>query len=523
MVTTTTFTLKQGTTSVNGTVTYAGVTATFTPTTNLAASTVYTATITTGVKDLAGNFMASPYVWTFTTGAAADTTAPTVVSTVPNNLVSGVAINTAISAVFSEAMDPLTVTTSTFTLKQGLVSILGAVTYAGVTATFTPSGNLTANTSYTANISTGVKDLALVGNALFSPYVWTFTTGIAADTTPPTVVSTVPANLATGVAINSAITGVFSEALDPLTVTTATFTLKQGLTSVLGAVTYAGVTATFTPSGNLTANTSYTANISTGVKDLALVGNALAVDKVWTFTTAIANPTAPVLGESARFVILASQKVTTTGTTAISNGDIGIIDQARSYYEGFTEGAAPGQFTALTNGLTYAHDDMPPYTYPAPYASTIAFINQVRTDLGIANTFLAADPNPGAPTQACPISLAGQTFTRGVYKTASDVTLAGAALHLDAQGNPNSVFIISIGGNFTTGSGGNIILDNGALAKNVYFRVAGITVLGAGTTFYGNVFSWQQVNVLAGAIITGRLFSVNEQVTLIADAVTKAP
>jgi hypothetical protein len=236
-----------------------------------------------------------------------------------------------------------------------------------------------------------------------------------------------------------------------------------------------------------------------------------------------ANPTAPVLGATVGFAILASQKVTTTGTTAISNGDIGIMDEARSYYTGFTAGTTPNSFTQLTNGLSYAHDDMPPFTYPPPYASTIAFINQVRTDLGIAYTFLAADPNPGAPTQSCPASLAGLTLTRGVYKTATNVTLAGGNLHLDAQGDPNSVFIISIGGTLTTGAGGNIILENNAQAKNVYFRVAGVTVIGAGTTFYGNVFCWPQINVLAGANITGRLFSVTEQVTLIADTITKAP
>jgi hypothetical protein len=312
--------------------------------------------------------------------------------------------------------------------------------------------------------------------------------------------------------------------MDPLTLTTVTFTLKQRATDVLGAVTYAGVTATFTPDVDLAPTTNYTATITAGVKDLA--GNPLAVDKVWSFTTttAVANPTTPVLGEAGRFVILASQKVTTTGTTAISNGDIGIEDQARTYYEGFTAGANPGQFTELTNGLSYAHDDMDPALIPAGYASTIAFIDQVRTDLGNAYTYLAADPNPGAPTQVCPIELGGQTLTRGVYKTDANVTIQAGDLHLDAQGDPNSVWIFSIGGTLTTGAPyGNIVLTNGALAKNVYWRTAGTTIIGEGTAFYGNVFAWEQVNVLAGANITGRLFSVNEQVTLIADTVTKAP
>src|SRR5439155_15440927 len=70
-------------TAVAGTVSLSsgGTTATFTPSSNLAFSTAYTATITTGVKDLAGNAMASPKTWKFTTEAAPDTTPPTVPST----------------------------------------------------------------------------------------------------------------------------------------------------------------------------------------------------------------------------------------------------------------------------------------------------------------------------------------------------------------------------------------------------------------------------------------------------------
>ena len=66
----TTFTVKQGTTAVAGTVSYSGTTATFTPTAALSAGLVYTATITTGIKDEAGNALASNTVWNFTTGGS---------------------------------------------------------------------------------------------------------------------------------------------------------------------------------------------------------------------------------------------------------------------------------------------------------------------------------------------------------------------------------------------------------------------------------------------------------------------
>jgi hypothetical protein len=70
-----TFTLMQGSTAIPGTVTYSGMTATFTPSNSLAASTSYTATITTGAKDLAGKSLASNKVWSFTTGGSTSTLA----------------------------------------------------------------------------------------------------------------------------------------------------------------------------------------------------------------------------------------------------------------------------------------------------------------------------------------------------------------------------------------------------------------------------------------------------------------
>jgi hypothetical protein len=251
----------------------------------------------------------------------------------------------------------------------------------------------------------------------------------------------------------------------------------------------------------------------------------------------VPNPTAPTLGEAGRFVILAPAAITTTGVTAISNGDIGISPAARSLMTGFVAIGSTGAVNELTNGTTYAANDSNPAPYPYPlhfstlvvgdpWTTTAAMLTQANTDLGIADTFLAADPNPGVNvvTQVCATELGTLTLTRGVYKTASNVGITTGALTLDAQGDPNAVFIFNIGGTLDTGApGGNIVLINGALAKNVYWRTAGITTIGANTIFQGLVFANTQVNVLSGANITGSLFAVTDRVTLIADIITKAP
>jgi hypothetical protein len=282
-INTTTFLVKQGTNSIGGTVSYSGITAAFTPTNPLAANTVYTCTITTGATDLLGNSLLINYVWSFTTGAASDDTPPTVISTDPVNLATGVVLNKILSATFSEPMNPFTISSTSFILKHGTTVVNGSVSYSGITALFYPATNLIANTLYTATITTGAEDLA--GNALVSNYVWTFTTGAGTDVIAPTVLSVDPANLATGVLLDKKVSAVFSEAMNPLTINSNTFVLKEGANVITGLVSYSGVTALFSPTASLTANTTYTATITVGAQDLA--GNALAADYVWSFTTGV--------------------------------------------------------------------------------------------------------------------------------------------------------------------------------------------------------------------------------------------
>ena len=182
-ITPTTFTLTgPGVTPVPGAVTYStvGNTATFTPTTVLTASILYTATITTGVTDLSGNALENTYTWTFTTGVTTDTTAPTVTSTVPALNATLVGIDASANATFSKPMNSSTLNAATFTLTgPGLTVVDGKVSYdiPDQIATFTPLANLAPSTAFTATITTAAQDLS--GNALASSYSWMFTTGVA--------------------------------------------------------------------------------------------------------------------------------------------------------------------------------------------------------------------------------------------------------------------------------------------------------------------------------------------------------
>ena len=108
------------------------------------------------------------------------------------------------------------------------------------------------------------------------------------DTTPPDVSTTSPGFNATGVKINSAVSVVFSEAIDPASVTSANFILiDENNNPVSATVSYSITTntATLIPDASLNFDGFYTATVKgspTGIKDLA--GNFMVSDYTWSFT-----------------------------------------------------------------------------------------------------------------------------------------------------------------------------------------------------------------------------------------------
>jgi len=481
----TTFKLRQGTALIAGTVNYSGITATFTPVTVLNANTVYTATISKEVRDPAGNSMIADYTWSFNTGAV-----PIVVSTDPANGATNVAINKIVTATFSTNMNPATINATTFILKQGSVNVPGVITYSGMTATFTPAVPFTPSTLYTGTITTGAKDVA--GNALASDYTWSFATGSL-----PTVVATDPVNGATGVALNKVITATFSTTMDPTTINTTTFLLKQGVNSITGTVSYSGTTASFTPASPLLPGTVYTATITNAVKNTA--GNAMAANYTWSFTTAVAipPPPPPPIGNAAIFGVFGgSAGITNQGVnTVINNGSIGTI-AASTLITGFHDGTTGDIYTEtpLNKGLVTGRI----HTAPPPPGSAASFQIATAGLLAANNTYQSISPanRPGG-TDPGAGELGGLTLPPGVYKSASGTfNISNGNLTLDAQGDPNAEWIFQTAAGLTVGVAGptgakSVLLINGGQAKNVYWYVGSAeTINRAG------------VGVMTGTIIT---------------------
>jgi hypothetical protein len=478
-----TYTLNQGTTSVPGTVTYTGTTASFTPASNLSYSQIYTGKITIGAKDLAGNALAVNNTFSFTTADAPDLTLPMVNSTDPLTNTTGIFSNKVVALTFSEAMTASTINGTTFSLKQGTTSVSGTVSYSGTTATFTPSNMLAASTTYTATITTGAKDLA--GNALAANIVWTFTTAAS-----PTVASADPANVAIGVSIYKVLTATFSVPMNQSTINANTFTVKQGTTSVTGVVSYSGSTASFTPSNNLLPGTNYTATITSGAKNAA--GFPLANDYVWSFTTNTPSGLAVVnLGASGNYLILAKTAITNISTSAIT-GDLGLSPAATSYITGLSLTNATGYATsAQVTGKIYAADMAAP---------TGINLTTAVSDMITAYTDAAGRPTPDF-SELGTGNIGGKTLVPGLYKWTTNVTMPS---DVTISGGANDVWIFQISQNLLMSSGVHITLIGGAQAKNIFWQVAGQATLGTTSSFKGIILSMTGITLQTGASFQGR-------------------
>lgn len=214
-----------------------------------------------------------------------DETAPAVDSVFPADGTTDVSLNAVLTATFNEDVVSASVNPSTLTLDSNSTALSGTVAYstATKTASFVPGAELSANTSYTATITTGVEDLA--GIQLESNYTWSFTTGSGPDHTPPTVTFTSPTTDANDVPVDTNIQITFSEPMDDHSITVSSFFIEDDIgNTVAGDISLSGPTSfTLNPSSTLKYDTLYQATVTADVMDSA--GNNMVSDYLWSFTT----------------------------------------------------------------------------------------------------------------------------------------------------------------------------------------------------------------------------------------------
>ena len=514
-ITSTSFTVA-GISPIAGTITYSGKTASFTPQILLSENTTYTAKITTKAKDVMGNFLQLEYVWVFSTGTLLR---PVVINADPINDANAVPLNKTISATFNMEMNSSTLNSTTFKVNEGINTVAGTISYTGSTVTFVPASPLLTNKIYTVTITTGAKNT--LDTAMATDYTWTFTTDMS-----PAVTTTDPVNNAINVALNQTITADFSMIMDNTSINAATFTLKQGTTTIPGTVSYNGITASFKPTNLLELGKIYTATITNGVKSAG--GMSLANNYVWNFTTSILPPPPVVieLGTAAMFGAFGGNAgITNQGlNTVINNGSLGTT-AASTLITGFHNGLVIYTETPLNVGnVTGDIFTAPPFPGTA---TSLAIAQKGLLDANAAYLSISPGVKPGGSDPNAG-ELGGLTLAPGVYKSASGTfKISNGDLTLDAQGDPNATWIFQTSSGLTVGIAGptgakSVIMINGALPKNVFWYVGSSAVINSagGGTMVGTIIANSGVTISTAGntnqtVLNGRAISLVASVTMV--------
>lgn len=204
------------------------------------------------------------------------------------------------------------------------------------------------------------------------------------------------------------------------------------------------------------------------------------------------------LGTTSSFAVLAGQTITNTGPTTIS-GDAG-------GNMGLSPGAAPmttfpGQADVTLSGAVHLQD---------------ALALQAQNDLVTAYD----DAAGRTPFTTITSELGGKTLKPGVYVSTTGPFEITGTLTLDAQGDPNAVFIFKSASSLITAAGSNVNLINGARYCRVFWQVTSSATLGTNSHFVGHLFVLTSITAEQGATIQGQLLARNGAVTLNNNTIT---
>jgi hypothetical protein len=239
---------------------------------------------------------------------------------------------------------------------------------------------------------------------------------------------------------------------------------------------------------------------------IVAVGVAMGGGTASAFTRIGARGPAPVtLGLAGRFVILSKSGITNVPTSAIT-GDIGTSP--------ITGAAITGLGCGEVTGTIYTVDAAgPPCRVIRPARLTTAVHDMVAAYKDAAGRLHPKATELGAG------QIGGLTITPGLYKWSSGVLIT---TDVTLNGGPNDVWIFQIAGSLREASGMRVHLQGGAVARNVFWQVAGVVAIGTTAHFKGIILAKRNISLKTGAVITGRLLA-QTAVTLSKNRVTQPP
>jgi hypothetical protein len=218
--------------------------------------------------------------------------------------------------------------------------------------------------------------------------------------------------------------------------------------------------------------------------------------------TAEATPTPVGLGTATNFAVLAASGITNVPTSSIT-GDVGVSPASGTSYTGLA--------CAEVAGTLYSVDG----TGPAPcVVNDSGLLTTARNDERTAFTYTSGLPG------ATPLGpdLAGQSLAAGIYSFGAASTNLSGTVTLDAQNDPNAVWIFQASSSLITSSGSTVTFTNlpagttaSHLACNVYWSVGSSATLNAATSFVGTILASASITLVGatGTTVIGRLLAGN--------------
>jgi hypothetical protein len=192
----------------------------------------------------------------------------------------------------------------------------------------------------------------------------------------------------------------------------------------------------------------------------------------------------PLLGTANSFAVLGGAAVTNTGPSSL-DGDLGV--SPGSAITGFPPGSATG-VTHLTDAVAL----------------------QAQSDVTAAYTDLAGRK---CDVNMTGVDLGGRTLKQGVYCLSSSAQLTGRLI-LDAENDPNAVFIFQIGSTLTTASSSSVVMVQGGGECRVFWQVGSSATLGTDTAFTGNILALTSITLGTRVNLAGRALARNGAVTI---------
>jgi hypothetical protein len=268
----------------------------------------------------------------------------------------------------------------------------------------------------------------------------------------------------------------------------------------------ANTVATFTPTASaLNPNTNYTATVTTAARNAG--GVAMAHPISWRFTTnavALTGQTPVPLGQAGIFAILTKSGITDVFPSSIT-GDIGASP--------ITGAAIHVTCAEMVTGTIYSVDAAGPLpcrvTDPTLLTTAVANMQTAYTDA-------AGRTNPNFLNLGAG-QIGGLTLAPGLYKWTTGVSIA---TNVTLSGGANDVWIFQIAGTLSQASATKMILQGGALPKNIFWQAAGAVSIGTTAQVEGTILGKTRIAMKTGASANGRLLA-QTAVTLQQNAVTR--